>query len=126
MEKLLPRLQLVLVVIFCIVAVFGPMLFAQGSLVILAAALTGILLGVVTFLIGWRLEVSRMPVIYPFGDWSRSILKLFLDPSQVGSLKTTNREMSPLAREVVGILSLVLGSLLAIALLIVLVLLLSA
>jgi hypothetical protein len=125
MEKLLPRLQLVLVVVFGILSVFGPMLFAQGSLVILASALTGILLGVVTFLIGWRLEVSRTPVIYPFGDWSRGLLKLFLDPSQFRGLKPANRELSPLAREVIGILSLVAGSLLAIALLIVLLLLLS-
>ena len=126
MDKLLPRLQLALVVIFGLVSLFGPMLVPQGSIVILTAALTGLLLGGVTFLIGWRLEVNRAAVIYPFADWSQGIVRLFLRKNQARSLKPSSREFSPLGREVVGILSLIVGSLLVIALLIVFVMLLSA
>ena len=126
MAKLLPRLQLALMVIFGVISLFGPMLVSQGHLVILTAALAGVLLGVVTFLIGWRLEVTRESVIYPFAGWSRGILKLFAKPTQRGSFIPASKEFSPLAREAIGIFSLAAGPLLVIVLIIVVVLVLSA
>lgn len=126
MAKLLPRLQLVFAAVFCVVALFGPLLVSQGTLVILAAALAGAILGVITFLIGWRLEVARAPVLYPFAAWSLGILKLFLKPGESRALKPGDRELTPSARRVVGILSLGLGGLLVVALLVATVLVLSA
>ncbi len=118
MDKLLPRIQLICIVLFAVIAIFGPMLVARGSLVIITGALAGVALGVVTFLIGWRLAVAKETVRYPFSGWSYGILKLFLNPKQARSLKPANRELSPLAREAIGISSLVVGPLLVIALII--------
>ena len=99
MARLLPRLQIAFAVIFCAVALFGPLLISQGNLVILVAALAGAWLGVITFLIGWRLEVARAPVFYPFNNWSLGILKLFLKPGEARSLKAGDRELSPAVRK---------------------------
>ncbi len=126
MAKLLPRLQLVFAIIFFVVPLFGPMLVSQGSLLVLADAAAGALLGVVTFLIGWRLEVSQTPVFYPFTDWSRGILKLFLNPAEGRGLRSGDRDVPPRVRKAIGILSLGLGTLLVVALIIVTVLVLSA
>ncbi len=122
MQKKLPHIQLILAVIFGAVSIFGPMLTPQGSLVIFLAALTGILLGGVTFYIGWLLEVKRASIRYPFADWSRRILLLFLSPGQARGLKPANSELSSFAREAIGILSLILGPLLVIALVVMVIL----
>jgi hypothetical protein len=126
MDRFLPRLQLVFVVIFAAISLCGPLLFSQGGLVILAAALAGILLGVSTFLIGWRIEVARSSVSYPFPEWSMGIIKLFLKPRQSRGLKPFSHELSPLARRTLGIGSLALGGLLVVVLTIVMVLVISS
>jgi hypothetical protein len=118
MAKLLPRLQLIFAILFGAIALFGPVLVSQSDLIILSGALAGVLLGAVTFLIGWRLEFAKGSVIYPFAGWSRGILTLFLNPKQARGLQPANVELSPLAREAIGIFSLAFGPLLAIVLII--------
>jgi hypothetical protein len=119
MDRLLPRLQLVFIVIFAVISVCGPLIFAQGNLVILAAALSGILVGGCTFLIGWRMQVAKSSVTYPFPELSFGIIKLFLKPKQSRGLKPFSRKLSPLARRVLGIANLVIGGLLVVGLMVV-------
>ncbi len=119
MEKLLPRIQIVFAVLFAAAALCGPLVFGQAHLALFAAILTGMLLGAATFLIGWRLEVKKSPVVYPFSAWSAAILRLFLSSQQARALKSTRGELSPAARRGLGYASLVIGLLLVVGMLIV-------
>ncbi len=119
MEKLLPRLQIVFAVLFIAAALCGPLVFVQAHLALFAAILSGILLGAATFLIGWRLEVEKSRVIYPFRAWSVGILGLFLNAKQARDLKAERGELAPAARRVLGIASLSIGLLMVIGLLII-------
>ncbi len=119
MEKLLPRLQIVFAVLFAAAALCGPLIFVQVHLALFAAILTGILLGATTFLIGWRLEVQKNRVIYPFGAWSAGLLRPFLSAQQIRDLRPARGELSPAARRALGYTSLVIGLLLVIGMLIV-------
>jgi uncharacterized protein YjeT (DUF2065 family) len=119
MEKLLPRLQIVFAVLFAAAALCGPLVFVQAHLALFAAILTGILLGVATFLIGWLLEVQKRRVVYPFSVWSAGILRLFLSPQQARALKQARGELSPTARRWLGFTSLVIGLLLVVGMVIV-------
>ncbi len=118
MEKLLPRLQIAFAVLFAAAALCGPLVFVQAHLALFAAILTGILLGAATFLIGWRLEVQKSRVVYPFSAWSAGILRRFLSPQQARALKPARGELSPAARRALGFASLVIGLLMVIGMII--------
>jgi hypothetical protein len=126
MGRFLPRIQLASAVIFTATSLCGPLFFAQGNRVIAFSALAGILLGAATFFIGWRLVVDKSSVSYPFPEWSMGIIKLFLDPKQARGLKPFSHELSPFARQVLGIASLAVGALLVVGLFVVFILVLSA
>ncbi len=118
MEKLLPRLQIVFAVLFAAAALCGPPVFGQAHPALLAAILTGILLGAATFLIGWRMDVQKRRVMYPFSAWSAGILRRFLSPQQARTLKSPRGELSPAARRALGFASLVIGLLMLVGMLI--------
>ncbi len=119
MKKLLPRLQVVFVVLFAAISMCGPIFFAEGALVILAAALSGILLGVVTFFIGWRLAIAKDTISYPFPELSMRIIKFFLSSKESQGLKPFETNLPPLARQILGIASLVVGGLLVVGLVVI-------
>ncbi len=118
MEKLLPRLQLVFVVLFAAISLCGPIFFGELGVLILAAALFGILLGIITFIIGWRLAVARGTVSYPFPELSMRIIKLFLS-TDTPEPELFKRSLSPLARQALGIASMAVGTLLVIGLVVI-------
>lgn len=114
-DKLLPRIQLVLALLFGLAAVIGPMLTAEARRLILGILGIGLLLGAVTVAIGVRLVMQRQPVTYPFFGWSLGVLKAFVGEKQVRPLRKARRGPTPEAMRVLGIASLVLGGLLVLA-----------
>jgi hypothetical protein len=113
---LLPRIQLILAVLFGLLALFGPLFFrATQALVLLIVAL-GAAFGLVTFWIGWLAAVKKREVEYPFRIWSILLLRPFLKPGQVRALQKKKRPADGRAAAGLGFASMLLGAALLIAL----------
>lgn len=105
-EKIFPRLQLVLALLFAATAIYGPMLTAEAKALLIYLMVVGLLLGVVTLRLGWRMVMEKLPVEYPFAGWAAAVLKPFITSRQRKRLTATR-----LAPPVLGIGSLVVGGL---------------
>lgn len=114
--SLLIRLQLILVVLFGLSAIFGPAIIQQTGGVVVLIVVLGILFGLVTFWIGYLAAVKKYAVEYPFHAWSIAILKPFLNPRQQRTLNKRQRPATGRPAWILGYASMILGGALVIAL----------
>lgn len=113
-EKLLPQLQLVLILVFCLVVLAGPAVIPSFQVLILAAALAGLLLGAVSAWVGWLAGVRGRVVVYPFGGWSLAILRLLFGRQSTRGLERGDLRPAGISR-LAGLASLAAGALLGAA-----------
>jgi hypothetical protein len=111
-EKILPPIQLVLAVVFGMMILLGPVVTPEIRAILIASALSGVLLGLVTLRIGWLVVVDRQYVEYPFQDWSQQVVKTLFDTRPV--VQRSKYQSSPTfgGSRVIGLLSLVTGGIL--------------
>lgn len=111
----LPRIQLVLALIFAIFGLFGAVLFSEIGIWIILFLLIGLILAGVTMRIGWLVQIQKQPVEYPFRTWSNRFLARFLDPREMQTLQQNQSHPNEMFRKVLGLGSLAVGALLMLA-----------
>lgn len=116
--NLLTRLQLLLIVLFGLAAIFGPALIQQTGGAFLLVVVLGIAFGLVTFSIGYLAVVKKVALEYPFQGWSITILKPFLSPRQKRALYKRQAPITGRAAWWIGVTSMALGGALVVALLV--------
>ncbi len=114
-ETLLPRIQLIFILLFCLVVLAGPAVVTSFQALVLAAALAGLLLGAASAYLGWLVLARGRTAVYPFSAWSVAILRVLLGPNATRDLERDPHRPGETRRRLVGLANLAAGVLLSAA-----------
>ena len=114
-EKQLPKVQILLAVLFGLVVLLAPLFTRSLEAIIFLASAAGLGLGGVTARIGWAVLVQKKAAVYPFQEWSLSLLNWMYGAQATHELEKKKRPPSAARQNWLGIASLVCGGLVAVA-----------